>query len=49
MTRFSTDEKKYKQLCVDKLLTHFDQGWHYQMKQYRHAFEEHGIKQKQAH
>lgn len=29
----------------DKLLIHSDQGWHYQMKQYRHALEEHGIKQ----
>lgn len=30
---------------VDKPLIHSDQGWHYQMKQYRHALEERGIKQ----
>jgi putative transposase len=29
----------------DKLLMHSDQGWHYQMKQYRHALKEHGITQ----
>ena len=29
----------------DKPLIHSDQGWHYQMKQYRHALEERGIKQ----
>lgn len=29
----------------DKLLIHSDQGWHYQMKQYRHALGERGIKQ----
>jgi putative transposase len=29
----------------DKLLIHSDQGWHYQMKQYRHALRKHGIKQ----
>lgn len=29
----------------DKSLIHSDQGWHYQMKQYRHALEERGIKQ----
>jgi len=28
-----------------KLLMHSDQGWHYQMKPYRHALEEGGIKQ----
>ena len=27
------------------LLIHSDQGWHYQMKQYRHALKEHGIAQ----
>ncbi len=27
------------------LLMHSDQGWHYQMKQYRHALQERGIKQ----
>jgi transposase InsO family protein len=29
----------------DKLLIHSDQGWHYQMKQYRHAFCKRGITQ----
>ena len=29
----------------DKLLIHSDQGWHYQMKQYRHALKQHGITQ----
>ncbi|MDH6374957.1 putative transposase, partial [Paenibacillus sp. PastF-3] len=29
----------------DTPLIHSDQGWHYQMKQYRHALEERGIKQ----
>jgi len=29
----------------DTLLIHSDQGWHYQMKPYRHALEERGIKQ----
>ncbi|MNC52604.1 Integrase core domain protein [compost metagenome] len=29
----------------DKLLIHSDQGWHYQMKQYRHSLKERGIKQ----
>ena len=29
----------------DKLLIHSDQGWHYQMKQYRHSLNEHGITQ----
>ncbi len=28
-----------------KLLIHSDQGWHYQMKQYRHALKQHGITQ----
>ena len=28
-----------------KLLIHSDQGWHYQMKQYRHALKQHGIMQ----
>lgn len=26
-------------------MIHSDQGWHYQMKQYRHALKEHGITQ----
>ena len=29
----------------DTLLIHTDQGWHYQMKQYRHALNERGITQ----
>ncbi|USK69527.1 IS3 family transposase [Peribacillus asahii] len=29
----------------DALLIHSDQGWHYQMKQYRHALSERGITQ----
>lgn len=29
----------------DTLLIHSDQGWHYQMKQYRHALKERGITQ----
>jgi transposase InsO family protein len=28
----------------DKLLIHSDQGWHYQMKQHRHALCKRGIK-----
>jgi putative transposase len=28
-----------------ELLMHSDQGWHYQMKQYRHALKEQGITQ----
>ena len=34
--------------CVtdpDKLLIHSDQGWHYQMKQYRHSLKNRGITQ----
>jgi len=27
-----------------QLLMHSDQGWHYQMKQYRHALQDRGIK-----
>jgi transposase InsO family protein len=29
----------------DTLLIHSDQGWHYQMKQYRNALRERGITQ----
>ncbi|MBG9536488.1 IS3 family transposase, partial [Bacillus thuringiensis] len=29
----------------DKLLIHSDQGWHYQMKQYRHSLKKCGITQ----
>jgi transposase InsO family protein len=29
----------------DELLLHSDQGWHYQMKQYRQALQERGITQ----
>ena len=28
-----------------QLMMHSDQGWHYQMKQYRHALQERGILQ----
>ncbi|PEZ63288.1 hypothetical protein CN372_13795 [Bacillus anthracis] len=31
---------------TDTLLIHSDQGWHYQMKQYRHALTKRGITQK---
>ena len=34
-------EKAFERLSEeDKLLMHSDQGWHYQMKQYRHALQE---------
>ena len=29
----------------EKLMIHSDQGWHYQMKQYRHALKKRGITQ----
>ncbi|MFC3779102.1 IS3 family transposase [Bacillus chungangensis] len=39
-------EKAFKRLSEDdELLMHSDQGWHYQMKQYRHALKERGITQ----
>lgn len=39
-------EKSFKRLTdEDRLLIHSDQGWHYQMKQYRHALKDHGITQ----
>ena len=39
-------EKALKRLSEDdKLLMHSDQGWHYQMKQYRQALKERGITQ----
>ena len=39
-------EKAFERLSEeDKLLFHSDQGWHYQMKQYRHALKERGITQ----
>ena len=39
-------EKALKRLPEDhQLLMHSDQGWHYQMKQYRHALESRGIVQ----
>jgi putative transposase len=39
-------EKAMERLPVDhQLLMHSDQGWHYQMKQYRHALESRGIVQ----
>jgi putative transposase len=39
-------EKAFERLSEeDELLMHSDQGWHYQMKQYRHALQERGITQ----
>jgi len=39
-------EKSFEQLTKDdKLIIHSDQGWHYQMKKYRHALKEQGITQ----
>ncbi|WP_307535838.1 IS3 family transposase [Paenibacillus sp. W4I10] len=38
--------KAFKRLSnKDELLLHSDQGWHYQMKQYRHALKEQAITQ----
>ena len=39
-------EKSFERLTdEDELILHSDQGWHYQMKQYRHALKEQGITQ----
>jgi len=39
-------EKAFERLSEeDELLMHSDQGWHYQMKQYRNALQEKGITQ----
>lgn len=39
-------EKSFRRLTKeDELLIHSDQGWHYQMKQYRHALKERKIAQ----
>lgn len=39
-------DQAFKRLTdEDTLLIHSDQGWHYQMKQYRHTLEKHGITQ----
>lgn len=39
-------EKSFQRLTKeDELLIHSDQGWHYQMKNYRHALQEHKITQ----
>lgn len=39
-------EKAFERLSEgDELLMHSDQGWHYQMKQYREALQERGITQ----
>lgn len=39
-------EKSFVRLTKgDKLIIHSDQGWHYQMKRYRHALKEQGITQ----
>ncbi len=39
------DQALYCVTDPDKLLIHFDQGWHYQMKQYRHSLKKFGITQ----
>lgn len=39
-------EKSFERISDnDELIIHSDQGWHYQMKQYRYALKEHGITQ----
>lgn len=39
-------DQAFKRLTdEEKPIIHSDQGWHYQMKQYRHALKERGIKQ----
>ncbi len=39
-------EKSFERLTdEDELILHSDQGWHYQMKQYRHALKKNGITQ----
>lgn len=39
-------EKAFKKLPVEHMIImHFDQGWHYQKKQYRHALKEKNIVQ----
>ncbi len=39
-------EKSFEQLTEEgKLIIHSDQGWHYQMKQYRYALKKRNIKQ----
>ncbi|MHA2890702.1 DDE-type integrase/transposase/recombinase, partial [Bacillus cereus] len=39
-------EKSFQQLTEeDELLIHSNQGWHYQMKKYRHALKERKITQ----
>ena len=39
-------EKSFERISDnDELILHSDQGWHYQMKQYRHALKEQGITQ----
>ena len=39
------DQALYCVTDPDKLLIHSDQGWHYQMKQYRHSLKNCGITQ----
>ncbi|MFK4378155.1 transposase InsO family protein [Bacillus sp. RC218] len=42
--------KSFQQLTEeDELLIHCDQGWHYQMKKYRHALKERKIPQSMSH
>jgi transposase InsO family protein len=39
-------EKAFERLSnSDEMIIRSAQGWHYQMKQYRHALKEHGITQ----
>ncbi|WP_212961822.1 IS3 family transposase, partial [Siminovitchia fordii] len=39
-------DQAFKRLSEeDELLLHSDQGWHYQMKKYRHTLEKRGITQ----
>ncbi len=39
-------EKSFERISDnDELILHSDQGWHYQMKQYRHVLKEHEITQ----
>lgn len=43
-------ENALERLPVDhQLMMHPDQGWHYQMKQYRHTLEARGIVQSMSH
>ncbi|UKS62681.1 IS3 family transposase [Bacillus toyonensis] len=43
------DQALERVTAQDKLLIHSDQGWHYQMKQYRHSLKQCGITQSMSH